>query len=184
MQTKHLGTYRDLDARRRARDFSFCGAHRSATHRPAMSEQQGSDSNDWISTTEAGEILGIHPSNVRKRINHGTLRSRSEKGHCRVLRSEVEQLRDTGTVTPPSETSRPISVATLDALAVVSTMLGVDDWSELPPLLRPNDVAKLLRVDPRSVRASISNGSLPSVQIGRRKQVPTLAIISLLTQAA
>ncbi|MCK4977066.1 MAG: helix-turn-helix domain-containing protein, partial [Anaerolineales bacterium] len=48
-------------------------------------------SNEWLSLSDAAEILGVHPSTVRKWSDEGVLPVRRTKGgHRRYLRSEVE----------------------------------------------------------------------------------------------
>ena len=48
-------------------------------------------SNEWLSLSDAAEILGVHPSTVRKWSDEGVLPvRRTQGGHRRYLRSEVE----------------------------------------------------------------------------------------------
>jgi excisionase family DNA binding protein len=47
--------------------------------------------NDWLTLSDAAEILGVHPSTVRKWSDEGVLPvRRTQGGHRRYLRSEVE----------------------------------------------------------------------------------------------
>lgn len=48
-------------------------------------------SNEWLTLSDAAEILGVHPSTVRKWSDEGVLPvRRTQGGHRRYLRSEVE----------------------------------------------------------------------------------------------
>ncbi len=50
-----------------------------------------SSENDWLSLSEAAELLGVHPGTVRNWSNQGVLPfHRTQGGHRRYKRSEVE----------------------------------------------------------------------------------------------
>lgn len=54
------------------------------------------------------------------------------------------------------------------------------DLAALPPVLRPVDIAPLLRTSPAGVRRLIREGVLPVIQLGRRILVPRAAVLRLL----
>jgi excisionase family DNA binding protein len=67
-----------------------------------------SHSSDWLSLTEAAELLGVHPSTVRLWSDKGALPvHRTQGGHRRYKRSEVELWEQT---TRPQQTIEPASV--------------------------------------------------------------------------
>lgn len=48
------------------------------------------------------------------------------------------------------------------------------------PVYKPSEVARILRLDPRTVYAMIQDGSLPSFEAGRVIRIPGDAVRSLL----
>ncbi len=67
-----------------------------------------SSDSDWLSLSEAAELLGVHPSTVRQWSDKGALPvHRTQGGHRRYKRSEVELWAQTARTQPTIE---PISV--------------------------------------------------------------------------
>ena len=51
---------------------------------------------------------------------------------------------------------------------------------EKPLVYKPSEVAKLLRVDGRTIYAMIERGELPSIKAGRVIRIPAIAVESLM----
>lgn len=75
-----------------------------------------------------------------------------------LLAAATAPLGDPATGTPGSTTGRP----------------GADD--ELPALLTTAQVAKLLRIDPYTVRRYIGRGELVGTRVGREFRIPRAAL--------
>ena len=52
--------------------------------------------------------------------------------------------------------------------------------AELPPALKPREVAKLFRISPNSVYKMIREGELPSWRCGSAIRIPASAVLSRL----
>ena len=74
--------------------------------------------------------------------------------------------------------------AGLDLDELARRLVGIDDWSDLPPFLDLPRAAAILGVDVRRLRRSADEGTIPAVKFGARYKVPSVALIDLLCRTA
>jgi excisionase family DNA binding protein len=137
----------------------------------------GMEANSHLSTGEAAALLGISVDAVRRLVRTDQLAAVVVAGNIRIARHAVEQRLAAATGSPTNATAPD------PLLQAVERILGasVDD---LPLLLDPAWLAPRLGMTPRSVRAAMAKGDIPSVRVGTRYRCPTIALITWLTRAS
>jgi excisionase family DNA binding protein len=73
-------------------------------------------------------------------------------------------------------------IDTLTQLSSCDQLVQVSTKSDLPLLLDPSEVAKLLSVSRPKVCAMVSRGEIPSVRIGRSLRIPRDPLIDWIEQ--
>jgi excisionase family DNA binding protein len=148
-------------------------------------DSTGFNPDEWMSTDEAAAAVNLSASTLRRRMEKDEIPHTVRPGGAyRVPRTWVDaevaaQRADLGTASAPSPPSLALNV---DELA--RRLVGIEDWSELPPLLDLPRAAKLLGVDVRRLRQSADEGTIPAVRFGARYKVPSVAVIDLLCRTA
>jgi excisionase family DNA binding protein len=70
-------------------------------------------SQEWVTTTQAAELLGVHAETARRYVRFGQLPARRlPSGHIRIRRSEVQRLLRDGP-TPPGDSPPTVATALL-----------------------------------------------------------------------
>lgn len=166
------------------RPDSAIGAASSAPP-SADTDLKGFNPDEWMSTGEAAAVVGLSPSTLRRRMEKDEIPHVVRPGGVyRVPRTwvdaEVEAQR-LG-VSAAAATTTALPAVNPDELA--RRILGIDDWSELPPFLDLPRAAELLEVDVRRLRQSADEGTIPAVRFGNRYKVPSVALIDLLCRTA
>jgi excisionase family DNA binding protein len=145
----------------------------------------GFDPDEWMSTDAAAAAVNLSASTLRRRMERNEIPHVVRPGGAyRVPRTWVEaeveaQRSDVRAAATPS--SAP---AALNLDEVARRIVGIDDWSELPPLLDLPRAAAILGVDVRRLRRSADEGTIPAVKFGARYKVPSVAVIDLLCRTA
>jgi excisionase family DNA binding protein len=86
--------------------------------------------NDWLSIGDVAEVLGIHPSTVRKWSDQGVLPvHRTQGGHRRYLRSEMELWMQSQRANGPSDVHMIVQNALRNIRFQISEgRLGEESW--------------------------------------------------------
>lgn len=157
----------------------------SPTDTDMATDPTGFDPDEWMSTDAAAAAVNLSASTLRRRMERNEIPHVVRPGGAyRVPRTWVEaeveaQRSDVRAAATPSSAS-----AALNLDEVARRIVGIDDWSELPPLLDLPRAAAILGVDVRRLRRSADEGTIPAVRFGARYKVPSVAVIDLLCRTA
>jgi excisionase family DNA binding protein len=138
-----------------------------------------------MSTAEAAAAVNLSASTLRRRMERDEIPHVVRSGGAyRVPRTWVDaevEARRSGVraAATPSSAS-----AALNLEEIARRIVGIDDWSELPPHLDLPRAAGILGVDVRRLRKSVDEGTIPAVKFGARYKVPSVAVIDLLCRTA
>jgi len=117
---------------------------------------------DHVSTAEAAAILGVTPHTVRKAVRSGDLPAVAVHGNIRIPRSALSGA--------PAAAPDPNS-------ATIAEMLFGQPLDQLPLLVDASWLAPRLGMCVRTCQRAINDGDIPSVLVGRRRRVPTIALL-------
>lgn len=143
------------------------------------------DPDEWMSTDEAAAAVNLSASTLRRRMERNEIPHVVRPGGAyRVPRTWVDAEVEAQRAGVRAAATPSFASAGLDLDELARRLVGIDDWSDLPPFLDLPRAAAILGVDVRRLRRSADEGTIPAAKFGARYKVPSVALIDLLCRTA
>lgn len=117
----------------------------------------------FVSIAAAAAALKISESTCLRRVRRGELRAIADGGRWRVYADQL-----------PAEPA-PLPGERLDDVSWATSVIR-RRLAELPPLLSPEQVAKLTGLGIDATRSALRAGDIPNRKVGARRMVPAVEL--------